>query len=255
MATSIAWPADANAANASMQQWRELMLAEARKVDPSASLTNIGTNGSYTGVPALIVGGKEFPLTSVDYNDYTQFGITPQQAFAKKVTGQPLVLTPEQRAKVQQSQISALTSAMAQGGQNPGVPAFVDKLQEFWKTPEGQGIDPNAAPAPVYTLAPPPVAPVLPRVDPVARLTTLGTTDTRAAAPMAATISPYPQLGTAPVANTAQAKMAAPITYEQPNTMNALSPQVAAPVQQTNPQYQQKLRAATNIYRWGRGGQ
>ena len=121
-----------------MTDWYQQVLAEARKTDPAATISDA------SGIATLSTRGQQIPLTSVMQNDAQQFGITPAQMLAQKFAGGLMPLTSEQRQASQDSQLSALQNAAntaVSGG--PQVQANIDQLKAFWQTPAGQGLDPN----------------------------------------------------------------------------------------------------------------
>jgi hypothetical protein len=235
------------------------LLEAAKKVDPNATLT-----ADPSGSAFININGKANYITSIHKADLDNYGITPDQIVSGYFLGNGLNLTPEQRTKVQASQLSALQSSMDQGG--PAVVGqvqpFVEQLKAFWQTPAGQGIDPNA---------PPPAAPY---VGTAPKLVTHadgtqgyinpdGSIHRDTTPPAPGIQSPFGTLGPSPaVIPVVKQVVASPIVRATPPPIlrqatvpslnNALAPQVNQPIQQPNPNYQRNLdRFRQN--RWGRG--
>lgn len=147
------WPQAGVDARQGMIDFYGKLLEAAKKVDPNATLTND------RGSAYLNINGKANYITSTHKADYDNYGITPDQIVSGYFLGTGLNLTTEQRAKVQASQVSALQSVAGQDmdpNSENQVQKAINQLQAFWKTPAGQGIDPNAPSPPPAYVAPPP---------------------------------------------------------------------------------------------------
>jgi hypothetical protein len=136
------WPQAAVDARQGMIDFYGKILEAAKKVDPNATLT-----ADPSGSAFININGKANYITSTHKGDFDNYGITPDQIVSGYFLGNGLNLTPEQRAKVQASQVSALQSVAGQEGIDAGsknqVQQQIDNLKAFWQTPAGQGLDPN----------------------------------------------------------------------------------------------------------------
>jgi hypothetical protein len=231
-ASGLEWNPQAIGARNAMTDFYTTLLNEVKKTDPNAQLSTIG------GMAHIVTGGRSIPITATHKADAESYGITPDQWVATNVQGQPLVLTADQRAKVQAQQLTALQGSAGPetvGGQQ--VQQQIDNLKAFWQTPAGQGLDPNTMQ---------PIGVKSAEVRP-----TYADTGSMGSTPFAG----Y-SVTTTPVAKVTPpiVRPTSPATLKSAETAgvqgNALTPQVNRPITQ----YRQNLQSMARPYRWGRGG-
>jgi hypothetical protein len=119
-ASGLEWNPQAIGARNTMTDWYQQVLAEARKVDPAATLNPQAGNASIT------VKGQQIPLTNVMKSDQDVYGITPAQMIQQKLQGGLMNMTPEQNQTVFNMQLAAMnqtptTAAAAYYGAQPPV--------------------------------------------------------------------------------------------------------------------------------------
>lgn len=112
MVTIPSYPEQAPYSGA-MTSYYDSVLAEARRIDPNASISNA------SGMTTVTVNGRPIELTNTMQNDQAQFGITPAQMLQQKLNGGLLNMTPGQNQAVHNSQLDAMNQGFAQdaGGQ------------------------------------------------------------------------------------------------------------------------------------------
>ena len=106
-ASGLEWNPAAIGARNAMTDWYQQVLAEARKIDPAATLNPQAGNASIT------VKGQQIPLTNVMKSDQDVYGITPAQMIQQKLGGGLMNLTPQQNQTVFNTELAAMNQTPA----------------------------------------------------------------------------------------------------------------------------------------------